>query len=83
MKFRELEVVVLERDHPEDGLCRGDLGTVVALYEPDGLEVEFVTVTGRTHALVTLHPDDLRPGAGPENCGGVERLRRRPASVGR
>lgn len=60
MKFRELEVVVLERDQPEDGLCRGDLGTVVAIYEPDGVEVEFVTVTGRTHALVALHPDDLR-----------------------
>ena len=61
MKFRRLDVVVLERDLPASGLKRGDLGAVVELYEPDGLEVEFVTASGRTEALVTLTAFDVRP----------------------
>lgn len=43
------------------GLKRGDLGAVVELYAPDGLEVEFVTASGRTEALVTLTTLDVRP----------------------
>jgi len=61
VKFRRLDVVVLERDLPAHGLKRGDLGAVVELYEPDGLEVEFVTASGRTEALVTLTALDVRP----------------------
>jgi hypothetical protein len=61
MRFSELDTVVLARDVPEHGLCRGDLGAVVQVYEPDGLEVEFVTASGRTQALVTLGEDDVRP----------------------
>ncbi|MBY0278562.1 DUF4926 domain-containing protein [Candidatus Binatia bacterium] len=61
MKFKELETVVLERDLPGEGLRRGDLGAVVHVYSPDGLEVEFVTASGRTQALVTLREEDVRP----------------------
>jgi len=61
VKFRRLDVVVLEKDLPTHGLKRGDLGAVVELYEPDGLEVEFVTASGRTEALVTLKEADVRP----------------------
>ena len=61
MKFRRLDVVVLEKDLPAHGLKTGDLGAVVELYEPDGLEVEFVTASGRTEALVTLKASDVRP----------------------
>jgi hypothetical protein len=60
MKFRELETVVLERDIPERGLRRGDLGAVVELYEPDRLDVEFVRASGKTQALVTLKTSDVR-----------------------
>jgi hypothetical protein len=60
MTFRELDTVVLERDVPEHDLRRGDLGAVVQVYEPDGLEVEFVTASGRTQALVTLNKRDVR-----------------------
>ena len=60
MKFKELDTVVLDRDMPEHGLRRGDLGAVVQIYEPDGLEVEFVTASGRTQALVTLRVSDVR-----------------------
>ena len=60
MRFRCLDVVVLERDLPAHGLKRGDLGAVVEVYEPDGLEIEFVTASGFTGALVTLTEDDVR-----------------------
>jgi hypothetical protein len=60
MKFAVLDTVVLNRDVPEHGLRAGDLGAVVELYEPDGLEVEFVQASGQTKALVTLRSADLR-----------------------
>jgi len=43
-----------------DGLRDGDLGSVVGTYDPEGLDVEFVTASGRTQALVTLHNSDVR-----------------------
>ena len=61
MKFKVLDTVVLEKDFPDLGLQKGDLGAVVQVYEPDGLEVEFVTASGRTEALVTLKIADVRP----------------------
>jgi hypothetical protein len=42
---------------------KGDLGAVVAVYEPEGLEVELVTPSGRTGTLVTLNARDVRPMA--------------------
>jgi len=36
---------------------------VVEVYEPDGLEVEFVTASGKTEALVTLNAGDVWPVA--------------------
>jgi Domain of unknown function (DUF4926) len=61
MKFKQLDTVVLDRDVLESGLRKGDLGAIVQTYEPDGIEVEFVTASGRTQALVTLHDVDVRP----------------------
>ena len=58
--FNLLDTVVLDRDLPEHGLRRGDLGAVVDLHAPDGLEVEFVLASGKTQALVTLHHTDVR-----------------------
>lgn len=60
MKFRELDSVVLRCDLPGHGLRKGDLGAVVAVYEPDGLEVEFVRPSGRTQAVVTLKRKNVR-----------------------
>ena len=59
-EFKLLETVVLRRDLPEYGLKAGDLGVIVEVYEPDGLEVEFVTASGRTQAVVTLGVKDVR-----------------------
>ena len=33
---------------------------MVQLYEPDGLEVEFITAAGKTRALLTLTVGDVR-----------------------
>jgi len=60
MTYKLLDTVVLDRDLPEHGLRRGDLGAIVQVYEPDGLEVEFVTASGKTQALVTLNVNDVR-----------------------
>lgn len=60
MKFKVLDTVVLDRDLPDHGLRKGDLGAVVHVYEPDGLEVEFVSASGRTEALLTLKEEDVR-----------------------
>ena len=61
MKYNFLDTVVLDRDLPQHGLRAGDLGAVVEVYEPEGLEVEFVTASGKTQALVTLNVNDVRP----------------------
>ncbi len=60
-RFHELDTVVLLRDLPEAGLRSGDLGAVVLAYEDEALEVEFVTASGRTQALLTLPVNDVRP----------------------
>lgn len=63
MTYHVLDTVVLARDVHEHGLRKGDLGAVVEVYEPDGIEVEFVTASGRTAALLTLNAWDVRPVA--------------------
>jgi hypothetical protein len=63
MRFNLLQTVVLDRDLPDKGLRKGDLGAVVHVYEPGGLEVEFVSASGKTGALVMLTAVDVRPVA--------------------
>jgi hypothetical protein len=60
MTIKVLDTVVLNKDLPGHGLQRGDIGAVVGLYDPDLLEVEFVTGSGKTQALVTLKVSDVR-----------------------
>lgn len=61
MTFRELDTVVVAKDLPAHGLRRGDVGAVVQVYSPTSIEVEFVTATGHTQAVVTLDTDQVRP----------------------
>ena len=63
MRYRILDVVVLDRELRDRGLRKGDLGAVVEVYEPDAVEVEFVTASGKTEALLTLSVGDVRPVA--------------------
>lgn len=60
MTFELLDSVVLVRDLPEHGLKSGDLGAVVEVYPPDGLEIEFVTASGRTQIVATVKTKDVR-----------------------
>ena len=59
--FKELDTVVLTHDVAAHGLERGDIGVVAHRYD-DGVafEVEFVTASGATIALLTLTGDDIR-----------------------
>ena len=61
MTIKILETVVLNVDVSKHHLKKGDLGAVVEIYEPDGIEVEFVMSSGKTRALVTLKIEDVRP----------------------
>jgi carbonic anhydrase/acetyltransferase-like protein (isoleucine patch superfamily) len=44
------DVVALTEDLPQNGLVRGQVGTVVEQYSPDAFEVEFVDNSGHTYA---------------------------------
>lgn len=59
--FQELDSVVLARDLEEHHLERGDVGAIVHIHgEHEAFEVEFVTGAGRTVALATLRPEEIR-----------------------
>lgn len=65
--IKELDSVVLTTDLPEYGLSAGDLGTVVLVHEGGkGCTVEFMTLTGKTIAVVTLLANQVRPIAKDE-----------------
>jgi hypothetical protein len=57
----EHDQVILTSDLPEFGLKAGDIGTIVHVYRDAAYEVEFVTLDGRTVAVVTLEKDQVRP----------------------
>ena len=60
--IKEHECVVLTKNLPEEGLMAGDVGTVVHIHKAgEGYEVEFMTLTGETVAIVTLLADQVRP----------------------
>jgi ATP-dependent exoDNAse (exonuclease V) alpha subunit len=62
MTIREHDRVVLTIDVPEKRLAQGDIGTVVHVYgDPSAFEVEFVTLDGKTLAVVTLDVSQVRP----------------------
>ena len=60
--IKELDSVVLTTAIPEQGLECGDVGTVVHAYQ-DGqaFEVEFMTLDGKTAAVVTVESSQVRP----------------------
>ena len=60
MTYQVLDTIVLDRDLLAHRLRKGDVGAVVDVYENDGLEVEFVTASGSTAALLTLNVRDVR-----------------------
>lgn len=60
--IKEHDCVVLTTNVPDEGLEAGDIGTVVHIHKGgEGYEVEFMTLTGETVALVTLLAGQVRP----------------------
>jgi Domain of unknown function (DUF4926) len=71
--IRENDVVALLVDRPVEGLCRGDIGTVVQVFDatpdhPRGFVVEFVDESGAVQALADIVDPSL-----------IVKLRFRPA----
>ena len=66
-RFRKLQLVALDIDLPEHDLRKGDIGTVVHVYRPDGLEVEFLSASGATTALVTLKRSNVHAAPATES----------------
>jgi hypothetical protein len=52
------EVAVLH-DLPEQGLIRGQVGTIVELLSPSVVEVEFNDDEGHTYAMAALRSEEL------------------------
>lgn len=59
-QMKLLDVVALLEDWPELGLYRGQVGTIVEVYEPGVFEVEFSDSNGRAYAIQTLNANQLR-----------------------
>jgi len=65
--INELDIVALTHDIAKNNLKQGDIGAVVHCYKDDAsFEVEFVSVEGKTIALLALNREDIRP------LGGIE-----------
>jgi uncharacterized protein DUF4926 len=65
MAFELYTDAILTRDVPEEGLCAGDVGTVVDHHvvpgvAEEGYSLEFFDMTGNTVAVVTLPASALR-----------------------
>ena len=54
-----LDVVALLDDRQDLGLVRGQVGTVVEIYEPTVFEVEFNDVQGCPYALEAISAEEL------------------------
>lgn len=63
-QIKLLDVVALLEDMPEEGLSRGEVGTVVEVFDdkadvPGVLLVEFSNRNGAAYAFTELRPDQL------------------------
>ncbi len=60
--MNEFDLVVLATDLPEHALKAGDVGTVTMVHRAgEGFEVEFMTLSGETVAVVTVAANAVRP----------------------
>ena len=60
--MNELDLIALTDPIPEHGLEKGDVGTIVAVYNNGGgYEIEFTTYSGETIAVITVAPHQIRP----------------------
>ena len=65
--IKELDIVVLKQDVPEEHLKAGDVGTVVMVHgQGVAYEIEFLALDGETLAVVELDASKVRPPTGNE-----------------
>lgn len=53
------DTVALLENLPELNLLRGQVGTIVEVYEPEAFEVEFSDLNGKAYAIETLEQNQL------------------------
>jgi hypothetical protein len=53
------DTVALTQSLPDLGLYKGQVGTIIEVYEPTVFEVEFVDLKGKTYAVETLEASQL------------------------
>lgn len=58
-EIKVLDVVAVLEDVPQHGLLRGEVGTVVELWNDGGFEVEFSDTSGKAYAFAALRDDQL------------------------
>ena len=59
--IQELDSVILVKDYPDQGLVKGDMGSVVMVHgNGKAFEVEFVTLAGDTLGVLTLTADEVQ-----------------------
>ena len=54
-----LDLIAVTSAMPESEVSVGDVGTVVELLPPDGIEVEFLDAAGRTRCVATLNVNNV------------------------
>jgi hypothetical protein len=54
-----LDLIAVTNSPDDSEVVPGDVGTVVELLPPDGLEVEFLDRDGRTRCVATLNVNDV------------------------
>ncbi|MCB9138238.1 MAG: DUF4926 domain-containing protein [Caldilineaceae bacterium] len=58
-ELKLLDIVALTEDLPQEGLQRGQVGTIVEELAPDVYEVEFSDNFGRSYAMLALRVEQL------------------------
>jgi hypothetical protein len=53
------DVIALLHDLPDEGLKRGQVGTIVEEWQSGVYEVEFADTDGVAYAMVALRPDQM------------------------
>ena len=52
--IKELDIVALPEDLPDESLSKGTIGTIVHIHNNNFYEVEFSDLNGQAYALLTL-----------------------------
>ena len=58
-QFKELDVVALLKNIPEEKLIVGQVGTIVLVHSDNIFEVEFSDTKGKTISILTLEKKNL------------------------